>query len=319
MSAQRFLYSALLVAILIPAISHAALSCSVTTAAACISPSTIVMRMSAATNAHSELPSQSTAGYAANALCCGGVAGIGNTCGGSFATAFKLSSTTNAQVEQGTQTNYTNNACLSISSGSVTVGYQATNCAGFDTTLGSISSVTNAHAGSPASYATKVCATAAATVQTLTFSLGSNAVNLGSITTGATAKISHTMNASTNGASGLSISVRGNTLTSGSNTVLACATNCSSTPGLSQFGINLVANTTPTIGAAPTGAPAIGTAATNYNTANSFRFVSGEVIANATGPINDTTYTLSYIANAAPVTSAGSYSTSLVYVVTANF
>jgi hypothetical protein len=115
------------------------------------------------------------------------------------------------------------------------------------------------------------------------------------------------------------VTVAGTTLTSGSNTIAACASGCSSTAGTAQFGLNLAANTTPSVGAAPSGSAPIGTAGANYGTANTFRFVTGETVATAANAINTTTYTVSYIANIATLTPAGSYSTSLTYSATANF
>lgn len=123
----------------------------------------------------------------------------------------------------------------------------------------------------------------------------------------------------TNGASGASVTVTGTTLTSGSNTIAACATGCTTIPGTAQFGLNLALNTSPSVGLAPSGSAPIGIVATNYGTVNSFRFVSGESVATAAAPINTTTYTVSYLANIAGVTPAGSYSTSLTYNATANF
>lgn len=134
------------------------LLCSVTTAAACTG--TVIYRMSGGTNAHAELPSQTTAAYNNNVICCTGVTGLGNSCTGIFATALKLSGTTNAHVQQ--TGSYANSACISVpSGGSVSVGYQATNCTGFDTTLGSMSGTTNAHVGNSAAYPTiQICGTA---------------------------------------------------------------------------------------------------------------------------------------------------------------
>jgi hypothetical protein len=145
------------------------LSCSVTTAGACTG--TVIWRMSGATNAHAELPSQSTPAYANNVVCCSGVTGLGNACTGTYAIALKLSGLTNAHSEQNSQANYANNACISVpSGGSVSIGYQSTNCAGFDITLGSMSGITNAHVGDGTAYTTKICATAAATVISVTIS-----------------------------------------------------------------------------------------------------------------------------------------------------
>ena len=139
--------------------AYAALTCSI--ANVCNSPDTAVFKMSASSNAHAELSSQSN--YS-KYVCCSGVSGIGNSCAGTSVTVARLSSATNAHVEENTQSNYANNACLSISSGTVSVGYQNANCTGYHTTLASISGITNAHVGDASAYNTKICASATATV-----------------------------------------------------------------------------------------------------------------------------------------------------------
>lgn len=90
-----------------------------------------------------------------------------------------------------------------------------------------------------------------------------------------------------------------------------------SSPGTEQFGINLVANTSPAaFGANAVNVPdntfADGEVAPGYDTANLFKYVVGDTIARspktagnpATG---QTDYTLSYIANITSVTEAGRY------------
>lgn len=159
----------------------------------------------------------------------------------------------------------------------------------------------------------------ASAAQSITFSLGSSVLNLGALTSGSVKSGSNTVAVGTNAVSGMSLAVYGTTLAYGTNTITACATGCTSTPGTSQFGINLVANTAPSVGAAPSGTAPIGTVAANYGTANTFRFVSGDTIASSAGPINTTTYTVSYMTNIANTTQAGSYSTTLTYTASATF
>lgn len=129
------------------------LSCTVTTSC----PSGVVIyRMSDVSNAHAELPSQS---LYTQLVCCSGVLNLSNSCTFPSETAVKLSSTTNAHVEQNTQTNYPESACLSVpTGGTVSVGYQSSNCSGYDTTLGSMSATTNAVSGDASAYTTKICA-----------------------------------------------------------------------------------------------------------------------------------------------------------------
>jgi len=143
------------------------LSCTVTTAALCTGgTNTIILRMSGSTNAHAELPSQSNGNYAGNVVCCSGITGLSNSCTAPSAVVLRLAGTTNAHSEQNSQANanYTSNACISVpTGGTISVGYQATNCTGYDTTLGSMSGATNAHVGDGTQYATKICATGGVT------------------------------------------------------------------------------------------------------------------------------------------------------------
>lgn len=126
------------------------------------------------------------------------------------------------------------------------------------------------------------------------------------------------MSAATNANSGYAITVNGVTLTSGANTITALASQTASTQGNSQFGINLKANATPSVGSEVSGSGS-GTASANYGTADQFRFVTGDTVASASGPTNSNTYTVSYIANISGSTKPGSYATDLTYIATATF
>ncbi len=108
--------------------------------------------------------------------------------------------------------------------------------------------------------------------------------------------------------------------TSGANSHTLAAMSLGSTVvGTEQFGINLVANTSPaTFGANPAPQPnssfANGQAATGYGTPNQYKYNAGDTIAcsgtsgTCTGSgWGDTTYTISYVANVSPFTPAGNY------------
>lgn len=145
------------------------------------------------------------------------------------------------------------------------------------------------------------------------------------------------MAASTNAGSGYAITVNGPTLTSGSNTVPALTAATTSTTGVGQFGMNLVANTTlradnvTTLGAnvIPVSDPATdhhGRAFPGYDTADNYKYVSGEVVADSAAedtvngqPTNAQIYTASYIVNVSGAQPAGTYTTTLTYVCTATF
>jgi hypothetical protein len=137
--------------------------------------------------------------------------------------------------------------------------------------------------------------------------------------------------ASTNAGSGYNITVNGTTLTSGSNTIPAMTTAAAAAVGNGQFGMNLMANTTassnPAVGTAV--APAAngttykGQPLAGYNTADTWKFNSGDSIANSAnggaGPTNAQIYTVSYIVNVTGSQIAGTYTTTLTYICTATY
>jgi hypothetical protein len=149
--------------------------------------------------------------------------------------------------------------------------------------------------------------------ETLTFTLASATAALGTLSSSSTRSATSTMSASTNAATGYNITVSGSTVAG----LTTSASPIVSSIGTSQFGINLAANATPSVGSAPSGGS--GVAGTGYGVADQFKFLSGSTVASTSAPSNTTTFTVSYIANITPSTPAGSYSTSLTYVATANF
>lgn len=145
------------------------------------------------------------------------------------------------------------------------------------------------------------------------------------------------MAASTNAGSGYVITVNGPTLASGANTIPAITAGggAASIKGTGQFGLNLRANTTAaapgfvTAGTSADLAPVSngtdlrGQAIGDYATADTFKFVSGEAVAdsafNTAGPTNSQIYTASYIVNVAGNQLAGTYTTTLTYICTPTF
>ncbi len=95
-----------------------------------------------------------------------------------------------------------------------------------------------------------------------------------------------------------------------------------------EFGINLVDNSSPNIGANPTNQPdssfADGLAMSGYDTPNNFKYVVGDIIARSPATVGNqaiglTDYTLSYIAKKRTITRAGAYSMQHDLVVTATY
>ena len=155
--------------------------------------------------------------------------------------------------------------------------------------------------------------------QFVTFSVSASSVDFGTLSASAASTASHTMTIDTNATGGFTVTVAGSTLTSGSDTITEIGSTAAvSSAGSEQFGINLVANTSPSVGAAPSGTAPIGSAPSPYGTADNFAYSTGSTVASASQDINETTYTVSYIANIASGTESGTYTTTLTYSATAN-
>jgi hypothetical protein len=97
-----------------------------------------------------------------------------------------------------------------------------------------------------------------------------------------------------------------------------------SAAGTEQFGMNLVANTSPTTFGAnpaqnPSSAFSFGTAASGYNTPNQYKYVAGDTIASSAKSSGETDFTVSYIYNISVLTPGGTYSFNDVLVATATF
>lgn len=123
----------------------------------------------------------------------------------------------------------------------------------------------------------------------------------------------------TNAATGYNIRVVGGDMASGSNVITALATSDTSRPGTLQFGMNLRANSTPSVGTNVVSGGGQGAATPLYDIPNTFRFVSGEVVASAPRPNNSDKYTASYLVNIPRNQAAGIYVTTLTFICLANF
>jgi hypothetical protein len=120
---------------------------------------------------------------------------------------------------------------------------------------------------------------------------------------------------------GYIVQVVGDPPTKGGHPIDAMTTTDTSQVGREQFGINLVANTSPiSFGANPNhGQFGFGSATANYGTPNNFRFVSGETIASAPKSSGQTAYTISYLVNVSSLTSGGDYIGSQILICTGTY
>jgi hypothetical protein len=148
-----------------------------------------------------------------------------------------------------------------------------------------------------------------------------------------TAVATSQMAASTNAGTGYSITVSGPTLTSGSNTIAGMSSATTSLKGTPQFGLNLRANTSTSaasfpytsadVAAAPNGTTLKGQPTTDYNTPDTFKFLTTDSVAasdnGGAGPTDAQIFTASYIVNVPGRQPSGTYVTTLTYTCTATF
>ncbi len=96
-----------------------------------------------------------------------------------------------------------------------------------------------------------------------------------------------------------------------------------SSPGTEQFGINLVANTSPSVGSNPVQVPSsstsFGLVSSGYNTPNQFKYVPGDTIAYSTKSSGETDFTISYLYNISTTTPGGYYKFNEQLVATATY
>lgn len=154
-----------------------------------------------------------------------------------------------------------------------------------------------------------------------------------------TATATSQMSASTNAGSGYVITVNGPTLMSGTNSISAMTNMEQTLHGVSQFGLNLRANTVATstvavgteVASASNGTNFKGQALAGYDTVDRFKFnnTAGENNVANSAYVDGTTqtlggsdaqiFTVSYIVNVPGSQPAGSYTTTLTYICTPTF
>lgn len=157
----------------------------------------------------------------------------------------------------------------------------------------------------------------------LSFAITNANVNFGSFTPSSAAMTTATFSVSNYTSYGYIVQILGNPPTSNGHAIspMGATAPALSQAGIEQFGINVVANTAPVAtGANPdNGQFGQGLAATNYNTPNTYRYVSGETIATAPKSSGVTNYTISYLVNVGSLTPGGQYTTSQTIVVTGTY
>lgn len=147
------------------------------------------------------------------------------------------------------------------------------------------------------------------------------ASNLGNFSATSPSMATASFSVSNYTAFGYVVQIAGTSPRNATHTIPALATESSSTVGTEQFGINLVANTSPSsMGANPAqDLFGVGVADPDYATPNKYHFVSGDIIASAPKSSGVTTFTITYLVNVAPLTPGGKYKTDQSIIVTGTY
>lgn len=124
--------------------------------------------------------------------------------------------------------------------------------------------------------------------------------------------------AGTNAEFGYTVAISGTTLTSGSNTITGLSIPAPSVPGVSQFGFNLRANTSPSMGSNVVG-PGLAQPDAKYNTPNQYAFANGDILAAVSNSDDSRKFTVSYITNINGTEPGGVYATTLSFICLGNF
>ncbi|HKX73571.1 MAG TPA: hypothetical protein VJM32_06130 [Candidatus Saccharimonadales bacterium] len=266
------------------------------------------------------------AGLTTTAAAVGTISGIGS--GGSWTGTF----TTNGRlrIANGSSTGAPTTASLQFTNITNPNAVNTTFYARI-TTYSDATFTTPIDTGTVASSTANQIQLSASVDETLTFCTGTSgitssscagatgtAVNLGALTASTTGSGTSQIGISTNAATGYAVTVNGATLTSASNSVTALATQTASAQGSAQFGLNLKDNAAPDVGAEPAGA-GTATPTANYNTADQYRFVTGDQVASKASSDAFRLFTVSYIANIPGNQPAGTYTATMTYIATATF
>ncbi|MES2971113.1 MAG: hypothetical protein V4702_02205 [Patescibacteria group bacterium] len=121
----------------------------------------------------------------------------------------------------------------------------------------------------------------------------------------------------TNDATGFFTNIVANTMTSGNQVINPLIVPTNNAPGTSQFGLNMRANSNPSVGQDPVGIGS-STIQPDYAIPNQFILKDG-VVTSSPLPTDFNAFTVSYLVNVAANQAPGVYNTTLTYVATAAF
>lgn len=156
----------------------------------------------------------------------------------------------------------------------------------------------------------------------LTFAVTSSAVSFNApFSAGSTSTATATFQVLDYTSYGYIVQIFGTAPTYGSYTIAPLTSPTPPSTGIDQFGINVVANTSPaSLGANPdNGQFGYGEAHTGYNTSNNYQYNSGDIIADGPKSSGLTNYTISFIVDVQGRDTAGQYTSGQVLLCTATY
>jgi hypothetical protein len=152
----------------------------------------------------------------------------------------------------------------------------------------------------------------------LTFTVNTSTISFGALSTSTTATATSTFSVINYTSYGYVVQTLGTPPATGSYTLNGMGSAGPSQTGTEQFGINLKLNSSPiAFGDNPNGG--FGVAESGYDSANNFKYATGDIIARAPKTSAQTTFTISYIVNASTATRGGSYTGSQILVCTGTY
>ena len=155
----------------------------------------------------------------------------------------------------------------------------------------------------------------------LAFAIGNSSTNFGIFSPSSPSLTTATFSVMNYTSYGYTVQLIGTPPTNGSHAIDSMNVLETSQIGKEQFGLNLVANTTPaSVGANPdNGGFGFGSVASNYSTPNHYYFSSGDTIAQSPKSSGITNYTITYLVNVEGLTPGGQYKSDQTLVVLATF
>lgn len=123
----------------------------------------------------------------------------------------------------------------------------------------------------------------------------------------------------TNATAGFAITVHGTPMSAGTSVINSLNAPTESTPGVNQFGINLVQNSLPAVGNNPEGPWTNAVPSPDYSIPDQYKYVQGDIVASSPNVSLMRKFTVSYIVNASENLKAGVYTTTITYIASGRF